>query len=380
MGRNLGTLIVSASAGTGHLCAGEALRESISAWLPDRRVEHVDILDLAPRWVGRAYGGGFELMASRAPWMWRELYSWTDGPAADSARWGPLARRLLFRAFHRMAASGEWGLVLCTHFLPCQLGARRSDLPPFALVVTDLVLHRYWVQPGVRRYFVATDRMADELGRRAGTAVEVTGIPLAPAFADVPGRVRGTPQWVALRQRLGLDPARPVALLMGGGLGLGVEAAAAAALDAGLDDLQIIVVCGRNEGARARLSAGGASPDRLRVLGHVSNIHELMAAADVVVTKPGGVTTSEALAVGRPLVFTRGVPGHEEANAREVVDLGAALQASHPHAVSAALRRLVTEPARMAAMAAAARAAGRPNAATWIAASVRQLLVRRAAA
>src|SRR5687767_13764999 len=136
MPKRSNVLIVSASAGAGHMRAAEALRENFVAQSRRGWTEHVDILELAPRWVRHAYGGGFELVAAHAPWMWRELYSLTDGRHSDLARWGPLAERLLFRAFRRLAENGDWDLILCTHFLPCQLTARRRDLPPFALVVT----------------------------------------------------------------------------------------------------------------------------------------------------------------------------------------------------------------------------------------------------
>ncbi|HEX2188750.1 MAG TPA: hypothetical protein VHG51_07605, partial [Longimicrobiaceae bacterium] len=164
--RRHGVLIVSASTGTGHLRAGEALRQAFAERDPALRVEHVDLLGLAPRWVRAAYGAGYELVAARAPWLWERIYHRTDGEDHDHARWGPLAQRLLFREFRRLLLAGPWRLCLCTHFLPCQLAAGRPGLPPFALVVTDFTLHRYWAQPAVRRYFVATEALGAELRGR----------------------------------------------------------------------------------------------------------------------------------------------------------------------------------------------------------------------
>jgi processive 1,2-diacylglycerol beta-glucosyltransferase len=157
-------LIVSASAGTGHVSAGRALHAAFES-AGCAQVVHVDVLDLAPRWVRAAYGGGFELLASRAPGVWREVYRRSDGHT-DDARWGTIARRLIFREFERLLTAERWSFCVCTHFLPAQLAAGRPNVPPFASVVTDFALHRYWVQPRVSQYFVATPDMARDLHAR----------------------------------------------------------------------------------------------------------------------------------------------------------------------------------------------------------------------
>ncbi len=361
-----GILLVSASAGTGHLRAAEALRLGFERVEPGVRVEHVDVLELAPGWVRRAYGGGFELVAARAPWLWRQLYERTDRPGANEARWGGAAQRLLFREFRRLLLASDWALCLCTHFLPCQLAAGRRGLPPFAVAVTDFVLHHYWVQPGVRRYFVATEDLAVRFRERArGARVDATGIPIAPELAAVPSML-------AARRALGLDPRRPLALVMGGGLGLGVEASVDAALAADVPGLQVVAVCGRNTLVRDRLLSRAVPGDRLRVHGYVTEIPTFLAAADLVVTKPGGLTTSETLAVGRPLVLTRPVPGQEEGNTRALVAVGAAVAAPTPAALRQSLERLFREPGALGALAAGAARLGRPHAAEEIVRAVRR--------
>ena len=379
MARRPSILIVSASAGTGHLRAADALREHVNAYAPLARVEHIDILQLAPRWVRRAYGGGFELIAARAPWMWRELYALTDGRRSDHARWGPLAQRLVFREFRRFAGSSDWDIVLCTHFLPCQLAAGRRGFPPFSLVVTDYTLHRYWVQPGVSRYFVASERQAAELRARTVAPVVASGIPVMPSFAGARCD-RGSVTWREHRRTQSLDTTAPVVLVMGGGLGLGVEEMTDAALATGINELQLVVVCGRNGAARQRLEARHFDDARVRVLGHVHNVEQLMAAADVVVTKPGGLTTTESLVVGRPLVLTRPLPGHEVGNVRELERSGAALAAHDAAAVTHCLQRLFGEPALLREMTFAAASASRADAGYDIAEQVLHLAQSRVAA
>lgn len=360
MERSPRVLLVSASAGTGHLHAAEALRAAFLQRHPDALVRHVDILELGPAWLRVTYGGGFELLAARAPRLWKELYERTDGET-DVARWGPPAHRLLFREFRRLATAEPWDLVLATHFLPCQLAAGRPGLPPFAMVVTDFTLHRFWAQRRVGRYFVATDRLADDVRRRVpGASVTATGIPIHPQFAAaLPAD--------AARAALGLDPHAPVALVMGGGLGIGVAGATRAAAAAAVPGLQVLAITGSGERARKELAPLAAAEPRVRVLGHVDRIQDYMAAANVVITKPGGLTTSEALALGRPLVLSRAIPGQEEGNAAEIVRLGAGLYAPTGDDVRGAIERFFGDAALLLRTAAAARVAGRPDSAARIA-------------
>jgi processive 1,2-diacylglycerol beta-glucosyltransferase len=356
-------LIASASAGTGHLAAAEALRRALTEMEPGSTVEHVDVLQLGPQWVRAAYADGFEVLASRAPRIWKEVYSWTDG-GVDAPRWGAAVQRALFPGFRHLLAAGKWDAVVCTHFLPCQLSAGGAGLPPFALVTTDFMLHRYWVQPRVSWSFVATDAMAAEVRRRIpGARVDATGIPVHAEF----GR---PPEKVAARAALGLPAALPVALVMGGGLGIGVAATARAVAAAPTGGLQVLVVTGSNFKARHELAALAAAEPRVRVLGRVGNVHELMAAADLVVTKPGGLTTSEALAVGRPLLLTRAIPGHEEGNAAALARAGAAIYAPDDAAVFQSVEKLVVDPALRRRTGEAARRMGRPDAARAVAAGV----------
>lgn len=363
--RHSSVLIVSASAGTGHARAAEAVRESLLDRDPALRVEHVDLLELAPRWVRAAYGSGYELMVARAPWLWERIYHRTDGEDRDRARWGPPAQRLLFREFSRLLLSAPWRLCLCTHFLPCQLAAGRRGLPPFALAVTDFTLHRIWVQPGVRRYFVATDTLAAELRPRVqGARVDATGIPVAKGFA-------GAPPQADARRALGLEAGRRTVLVMGGGLGMGVEGMAAAVLAADVDDLQVVAVCGRSAEAKARLEGRGLPAERLRVCGYVEGVERYLAAADVVVTKPGGLTSSEALALGRPLVLARAIPGQEVGNTRALAAAGAALAAPDERALREAVQGVFGTPGLLAKLGDAARRVGRPGAAAEVAEAVR---------
>jgi processive 1,2-diacylglycerol beta-glucosyltransferase len=349
-------LVVSASAGAGHVRAADAVCRAFAAkGLP---AEHVDVLELTPRWVRGVYGGGFRLLAEHAPRVWHGIYQLADGPEGDAARWGPIAQRLVFRAFRRLLASNSWQYCLCTHFLPAQL-ASRSCAASLGIVITDYTLHRVWVQPRVSEYFVANESLARALRRRLHHAdVVPTGIPVDPVFAMT--------DRMAARQSLALDDEMAI-LVMGGGFGLGIEQTASAALRASGPGVRVLAVCGDNMEAKTALDRVALFDPRLVVFGYVNDIHRLMCASDVVITKPGGLSTSEALALGRPLILTRPIPGHEEANTRFLVDAGAAVVAFDPAAVEAAVHEMILHPDRMALRAAASALLGRPAAAASIA-------------
>jgi processive 1,2-diacylglycerol beta-glucosyltransferase len=357
-----GVLIVSASTGTGHARAAEAIRAAFGEQEPALQAEHIDLLELAPGWVRRAYGDGFELLARRAPRVWGEVYRRTDAEAADLARWGPIAQRILFREFRRLLLSRRWGACVCTHFLPGQLAAGGAGLPPFSMVITDLTLHRFWAQPRVGRFFVAGAGLARELHARLPAAeVLETGIPVAPTFREPLTRCDA-------RASLGLEGELPLVLVMGGGLGIGVEESARAC--AAASGVRVVAVCGRNEEAAARLRRDWSGDPNRHALGYVRDIHRYVAAADLVLTKPGGLTTAEVLAIGRPLLLAGAIPGQEEGNARVLVAAGAALNAARSSAIGDLVIHALSDRECLPRMEAAARALGRPDAAARIAASV----------
>jgi len=368
-------LIVSASTGTGHLRAAEAVHAELRAREPGLGVEQVDLLDLAPRWVRAAYGNGYELIATKTPRLWRQIYRRTDLPTPELARWGPAIHRVMFGAFRRLLLSRRWSVCLCTHFLPGQLAAGTNGSPPFAMVITDRTLHHFWAQPRVGRYFVAADDIAAELRCRLPNArIDATGIPISPRFAERPARDEA-------RRALGLDTDRSVVVVMGGGLGLGVDVSAEASLAASIPGLQVVALCGRNAEARSRLEMHPAvATGRFHVIEHVPDVERYMAAADVVVTKPGGLSTSEVLAVGVPMILTRAIPGQEEGNTRVLVRQGAAIEAPVGRDVTAALERVFGNADLFRAMQVAADRLGRPRASGDIAATVLREYVVRAAA
>ncbi|CAM3444607.1 glycosyltransferase [Hydrogenibacillus schlegelii] len=240
---------------------------------------------------------------------------------------------------------------------------------PAVTVITDHSDHRYWLAEGTSLYLVGSEtlkRRLEELGVPE-SEVAATGIPVSLRFGEAPSRT-------AARAHLGLPAAQPVVMVMGGGFGLLHDALKLLrALQA--TGAEILLVAGRNERLKKeverRVRRGRL---RVRAYGYVERIERLMAAADVLVTKPGGLTTAEALALGLPMVLYSSLPGQEEDNARFLVSGGAAVRAETPEEAAAAVGALLASPERLAALRRAAAALGRPEAALEAADKILQLM------
>jgi processive 1,2-diacylglycerol beta-glucosyltransferase len=359
-------LIISTGAGTGHVQAAAALEEAARRDRPDVEVRNVDALDHGTQLLRDLYDRSYVLMANRIPRLWGFLYHRSE----TRRRRPPTARVLSFLDRHNarglLSLVRRWrpDRIVTTHFLPASALSRYAEVP-LDVVVTDFLLHTFWLQPRVRRYYVATEDAREALVRR--------GIPrerIGPHGIPVSGRFLRAPSRAEARRTLSLPEDAPVVLAMGGGFGRrGLPDVVAPAL-ASSADVRVLAVAGRNEKMKAALARRFGESGRVRILGFVDDIEVLMAAADLVVTKPGGLTTSEALTVGRPLVLTAPVPGQEERNARWLTAAGAARTAVTAPDLDACLGELLGDREQLDAMASAARRAARPDAASRIVADV----------
>jgi processive 1,2-diacylglycerol beta-glucosyltransferase len=359
-------LILSASAGAGHTRAAQAL-EAAAREIPGVEAEHWDVLAHVDRLYRKAYAAGYLAMVDRAPELWGAFYRASDRkpPRGLKERLVHAFDRIEFAGFRDAVQMFRPDAVVATHFLPAQVfaPARRRGRARFrfGLVVTDFDVHAFWVQPGADLTCVATDELRAVLVDRGvpSDRVVATGIPILPAFS-VPNDRR------MIRAALGIRDEKPAILVMGGGSGVGsMLDAVTAARDAG--NVHVLAVAGRNPALERRLRtlappAGGT----LTAFGFVSNVHELMAAADLAVTKSGGLTTSECLASGLPMVVRDPIPGQEERNCDYVLEAGAGVRTHGTASLRYKLGALLADPARLARMKGAARGAARPRAAREI--------------
>lgn len=364
-------LILHASAGAGHKRAAEAVAKALP--LEDASAQGVvrDILDFTGAMFRKTYAKGYLDVVRKAPELWAYMFAQSDRTALKPSR---KAVRALFNeanahAFRAFFDAEKPDAVVCTHFLPLELLSRtagKHGQPPLHCVVTDFGVHSLWSLPHVDRYYVATEEARRELARKGQPAdrIVVTGIPVDPVFAQ-------SEPAAPVRRRLGLQEKLPTVLLLSGGFGVGPAVDLIRSfrdLDSGC---QLLVVAGANERLKTEASAAaGAIRIPTKVFGFVNNIHELMDASDVVISKPGGLTTSEVLAKGKAMIVIDPIPGQEQRNCEYLLENGAALRLYEPEDALYKVQLLLANPPRLAQMQRSAREIGRPFAARDIARAV----------
>lgn len=365
-------LIFSVAAGAGHIRASQALVAAAGNHFPQIEAIHIDVLDHVPNLFKNAYGEGYLKMVESQPALWGFFYEKTDkrGPTSKLRRFMHAVERLNTKKLVELVEREAPDHVIATHFLPAMILSKMIRDGRYAnpawVVDTDFDVHSLWVHQGLTGYFAASEevkwRMADK-GVAAET-IEVTGIPIMPQFSAKLDRAECAAE-------LGLNPAVPTVLMMSGGAGLGgIEKMAerVAAIDA---PIQAVVLAGKNAALLENLKAlASQRPGRVFPLPFTRTVERVMAAADFAVTKPGGLTTSECLAMGLPMIIVSPIPGQEERNEEYLLENGAALKAYDAAGLEYRVRRLLADPGKLGAMRSAAKALGRPNAARDIMAKV----------
>jgi processive 1,2-diacylglycerol beta-glucosyltransferase len=309
-------LILSASAGAGHMRAAQAIERAMIEMNAAQEVRHADTLEHTNKVFRNLYSKAYIEAVNKMPDAVGWLYDRSDRP------WKNERRRLAFdklntRPFVKMLKDYRPDITVCTHFLPAEiiswLKAKERLRTRQAIVVTDFDAHAMWLCHHFEQYFVAADETRAHLEKLGipPSKITVSGIPIDPVFSAPLDKRE-------MRSKHGLRQGATTILVSAGGFGVGsVKTILTALLDL-RHAAQVVAVCGRNEALKAeleqtasRLSPGGNVA--VKVVGYTKEMHEYMAASDILLGKPGGLTTSEALAMGLVFVIVNPIPGQEGA-------------------------------------------------------------------
>ena len=371
-------LLLSASAGAGHLRAAQAIEKAFAEIGEEtgarREVLHLDILNYTNKVFRHLYSKAYIDLVNKMPEVPGWFYDKLDKPWKNERRRLALDK-LNTRPLVKLLRQHQPDLIVCTHFLPAEivswLKAKERLASRQVIVVTDFDVHAMWLVHHYERYFVALDeaRVYLEALGIPPEKITVSGIPIDPVF----GRPKDKQE---MRAKHGLAPDRTTILLSAGGFGVGSVDALIAALMPLQHRAQIVAICGRNEELRERLAKQAARLDKnanvlVKPFGYTKEMDELMAASDVVLGKPGGLTTCEALAKGLVFAIVNPIPGQEERNSDHLLEAGAGIRCNNLPTVAYKLDRLLADPVRFATMQQNSRQMGRPNAAKEI---VQQLI------
>lgn len=359
-------LILSASVGTGHNIAAVALEE---AFRDHAHVEVMtqDVLAMTNDAYAKLYTDTYQMVAKRMPWLLGWVYDLNDAPFTNEQPLRKLWDMLNAQPVVRFLKDYQPDLCICTHFTPAgivaQLMATDQLDTSLSVVTTDYDFQGMWLSQTFNRYFVAREESKARL-QDLGVAAEritVSGIPVRSIFGERVDRE-------AVFARYELDPALPLLVVSAGAVGGGPAVDIVLELMNMQRQVQCIVICGTNE--RLLRDVEAVTMERasmFRVLGYTDDMPNLIRAATLFVGKPGGLTSSECMAAGTPMVIVTPVPGQEERNADYLLEEGAAVRCNDLETIDYKIDQLLADPQRLGRMQTRARAIGKPEAARIIA-------------
>jgi len=356
---------MSVGAGTGHIKAAEALEKSFAA---DGRVAEVinnDALQYTNKLFRDFYSRFYTSLVRSAPNFLGWWYKTSDEPW-HTDRMRHMIDRLNTKPLVRFIREFDPHIIVCTHYMPAgiisHLIATKQLQARLSIVVTDFDFHAMWLSRSFHRYFVAINetRIHLEMLGIPKERITVSGIPIDPVFQQTINRE-------AERLKNGLYPNKPVLLLSAGALGLGSTEFIVERMLNLNKQTQTIVICGRNEGLKQRISQMVESQSsRFKILGYTNDMHKLMKIADIFIGKPGGMTTSEAISCGLPMCIISPIPGQEERNSDHLLEEGIAVKCNDLTTLSYKLEQLLDDPDRLTRMKDNALRFAKPNASSTI--------------
>lgn len=363
-------LIFSEHFGLGHQRAAQALAGGIKMLDPTARVVHADSIQQSYPRVKRAFSGAYLKFINSFPNMWHKLYQ-SSRVNRTNKKSKELLHLLLAKKIRLIIEEFSPHAIVCTHPFPASVVSElknRGLRIPQAGVITDYDLHALWVDQNVDHYIFGDEKLRDNFGLFGfkPASASFAGIPIDPVFNRDHNQVE-------VKRRLQIDPLKPLLLVAGGGWGLGDLGGITQQMVVQSVDCNVIVVCGTNTGLAKKLALRFKGESKIRIAGYIANMHEYILAADLVVTKPGGLTTSECLAAGKPMILFDVLYGQEYWNTRYLVEGGAALQGGNIREIPQLAEKIIGSPDIYRRMSVSAKAMGKPGAGLAAAAQVLKL-------
>jgi processive 1,2-diacylglycerol beta-glucosyltransferase len=314
---------------SGHKMAATALEEAFRIGYPRVKVRGMNLIKYTNPLLGAAATVTYRGLIQNNPAVWRHFYD-NEVFKEKTERLRDAVYLSSYVRFRKIMEDHEPDVVICTQAFPCIIVDKFKKITgkrlPLVGVVTDFFANLYWMLPGVDLFCVAAEESKRDFVQMggAGEKIEVTGIPIRPRFTEPVNREK-------VRER---NRQRTI-LVMGGVRGLGPISTVVETLCSLGSDVHVVSIAGRNKRLLRKLEGVKRRyPDRVEVLTYVENVHELMARSDLLISKAGGITTSECLASGLPMVLVSPIPGHEARNARLLADKGAAVLANSAEAAA----------------------------------------------
>ena len=359
-------LLMYISKVSGHRQATMAISKSLKRFIPDAEIMSINGFGYNYPLLEHVVNAAYMTVIKHTPKVWDYMY---DNPKVvkRSANVRKFLNKSSHKKLEKLFKEFPADTVICSQAFPCSMVAdfKTSKGLKFNLVgtLTDFAPHSYWINEGVDYYIVPSEDTLDRFVKKGVEPAKIRpyGIPIRYNFAEKLDKK-------SVREKLGLDPRVPVVLVMGGGQGLGPIQDAVKKLIKLATPVQLIVVSGSNLKLYKWLAKNAPkSSKKIIFYDYANNVDELMDAAHLIVTKPGGMTTSECLAKGLPMVIVNPLPGQEERNADFLLEKGIALRVHDLADLADEVDILLKSPDHLSRMSKAAYENAKPNAADDVA-------------
>jgi processive 1,2-diacylglycerol beta-glucosyltransferase len=346
-------MVLSAGVGSGHNSAAEAIRESCAGRPDVEAVDVLDVLDVTSALYRDLLDKGYFALVEGAPWLVSLGYDISDQPFKRRGPLDPWSRANAMPALRRLKKFRPT-VVICTHFLPAQLISAmilRGALDArTAIVTTDYDFQGLWLASAFHRLYLAREESRVQLGE-LGIPLDrlvASGIPVRAQSADAAS---------------GDGASLPLLVVSAGASGGSYAASVVRQVRRVTSPMRAVVVCGRNEELRREVESLTAGDARFTVTGFTDHMPELLLGASLFIGKPGGLSASECMAAGLPMVLTSPIPGQEVRNGDYLIEEGAAVRCTSTTTIGWKIDQILSTPGRLDHMRGRAHAVGRPAAA-----------------
>jgi len=302
-------LFLSMSAGAGHKRAAQALFLSCKQNYPAIDCYHLDILDYSTKFLNLNTAQAYHFLVKYFPFIYRLAYKFTDSPKTAI-----LIEKLsgLFALnspkLQEFIKNYSPDLIIATHFLiPAMIKKNFPDLP-IDMIITDYGLHGFWLNPKIRNFYTATPEISKALTTR-GLLAHNTGLPIDPDFYE-------EKNLNSLKIKYSIKPDSPTILIMSGGFGLKNQKFLIKEILQNFPDFNLLVIAGKNNKKLVKkyLSLKKENTKNYQVFEFIEKIDDLISVADIIITKPGGITLTECLLLNKKIILTEPIPGQEKLN------------------------------------------------------------------
>lgn len=339
-GKNI--LVVTASMGSGHNKAANAVAEAIKRKYPVNKINVIDFMSTETAYFNSLVKDIYLKMLDHTPSVYEFFYKFTSDSTKGSTIQSVFAHAMK-KDMRELIKKYEADMVICTHPFPCAAASYLKQTGeiniPLITVMTDFCVHQFWLYKNIDIYFTANDLLKKEMVNQGllEERIFVTGIPVGYNFRVDYNRDD-------LLAKFKLEKDKPIALIMGGGLGLGGVKNALCQLERLKKDIQILVITGANVALWSEMNEYAQhSKHKIFVWGYSHNIQEFMSVATFLISKPGALTISEALTRELPMILHDPIPGPEVDNAKFVSDNGAAIWVRHQDTLDAVVREVLSD-------------------------------------